>query len=88
MPLIANAAELRRRRELAGMTQDEFAKQAGYTATHVSQVEREVNNAGGRYLRAAARIFGCGIEDLTSGFRPRRRPKTAAPAAKAPGNAA
>lgn len=75
MPLRSNGVELRRRRELKGMTLTEFAKKAGYTLTHVSQVELGNSNAGPRYLREAAEILGCAIDDITDGSTP-TRPRT------------
>ena len=65
------------------MTQAEFARQAGYTMTHVSQVELGNSNAGPRYLRAAARIFKCEIDDITNGEVHRRRPRNKTPDATA-----
>ncbi|MFE9296558.1 helix-turn-helix domain-containing protein [Streptomyces niveus] len=62
--------ELRRRRELLGLTATEFAKRAGFTLTHVSQVELGNNNAGPRYLLAAAKILNCEIEEITDGSMP------------------
>lgn len=73
MPLLTNGVQLRERRELKGMTLAEFARQAGYSVNHVSQVELGKSNAGPRYLRTAAQIFDCQIEDITCGFVPRRR---------------
>jgi transcriptional regulator with XRE-family HTH domain len=66
--------ELRRRRELKGITATEFAKQAGYTLTHVSQVELGNSNAGPRYLRTAAEILGCEIDDITDNTLPTPTP--------------
>ncbi|HEY5832425.1 helix-turn-helix domain-containing protein [Streptomyces sp.] len=65
MPLQTNGRELRRRRELQGLTLTEFARRAGYTLTHVSQVELGHSNAGPRYLRTAAGILCCEIADIT-----------------------
>ncbi|MFI6337804.1 helix-turn-helix domain-containing protein [Streptomyces sp. NPDC050535] len=79
MPLLTNGAGLRERRELKGMTLAEFARKAGYSVNHVSQVELGRSNGGLRFLRTAADIFDCGIEDLTKGSVPRR---------KSPGSAA
>ncbi|MGW6309175.1 helix-turn-helix domain-containing protein [Streptomyces niveus] len=70
MPLKSNGVEIRRRRELTGMTLTEFAKKAGYTLTHVSQVELGNSNAGPRYLLAAAKILDCEIEEITDGAMP------------------
>lgn len=72
MPLVTNGAQLRERRELKGMTLAEFARQAGYSVNHVSQVELGRSNGGLRFLRTAAQIFDCEIQDLTSGSVPRR----------------
>lgn len=67
MPLRTNGAELRRRRELTGMTLTEFARLAGFSLNHASQIELGNHNAGPRFLRAAARILGCEISDITDG---------------------
>lgn len=72
MPLLTNGVKLRERRELKGMTLSEFARQAGYSVNHVSQVELGKSNGGLRFLRTAAQIFGCQIEDITRGSVPRR----------------
>lgn len=72
MPLLTNGAQLRERRELKGMTLSEFARQAGYSVNHVSQVELGRSNGGLRFLRTAAQIFDCEIQDLTNGHVPRR----------------
>lgn len=72
MPLLTNGAQLRERRELKGMTLAEFARQAGYSVNHVSQVELGRSNGGLRFLRTAAAIFECEIQDLTNGSIPRR----------------
>lgn len=64
MPLKSNGPELRRRRQLLAMTATEFARKADYTLAHVSQVELGKSNAGPHYLRKAATIFGCDVEDL------------------------
>lgn len=77
MPLRTDGVELRRRRELMGMTLTEFARTAGYTLNHVSLVELGKHNAGPRYLRAAAQILNCTISDITNGTTPLRRRKEA-----------
>lgn len=87
MPLKSDGGELRRRRELMGLTQVEFAERTGYTPNHVSQVELGNHNAGVRYLRAAAEIFDCTISDITDGEKP-RRPRKTQPASAAAGSAA
>lgn len=81
MPLRSNGVELRRLRELKGLTATEFAKQAGYTLTHVSLVELGKNNAGPRYLREASRILDCKISQITDGQMPSRRHRETPPVA-------
>jgi transcriptional regulator with XRE-family HTH domain len=80
MPLLTNGAELRERRELKGMTLAEFAREAGYSVNHVSQVELGKSNGGLRFLRTAAGIFDCEISDLTKGSAPRRSSSSGAAA--------
>lgn len=65
MPLKTKGHELRRRRQLQGMTLTEFAQKTGYTLSWASNVERGVVNAGPRYLRQAAEILDCEIADIT-----------------------
>ncbi|MCW5252247.1 helix-turn-helix domain-containing protein [Streptomyces sp. SHP 1-2] len=71
MPLRTNGAEIRRRRELAGMTGVEFAKTTGYDANYVSQIELGNLNGGPRFQRAAAKVLDCTIADITAGSVPR-----------------
>lgn len=80
MPLRTNGAELRRRREELGITLTDFAAQAGYSLNYASQVELGNCNAGPRFLKAAARLLGCEIKDISSGAiarQSRRRRATA-----------
>jgi transcriptional regulator with XRE-family HTH domain len=72
MPLSTDGAELRRRRELKGLTATEFAQKTGYGLNHVSQVELGYRNAGPRYLRKAAKLLGCKIADITHAAPPNR----------------
>lgn len=72
MPLRTNGVELRRRRELLGITVTEFAKVTGYGLNHVSQVELGNRNAGPQYLRKAADLLKCEIDDITDGELPRK----------------
>lgn len=67
MALRTNGAEIRRRRELTGMTIVEFATATGYNPNHVSQIELCNVNAGPRFHRAAASLLGCDIADITDG---------------------
>lgn len=73
MPLRTDGDELRRRRELLGITITEFADATGYTLNHVSQVELGNRNAGPQYLRKAADLLECEIGEITKGELPRRR---------------
>lgn len=73
MPLRTNGPRLRELRELKGLTATEFAERAGYTLTHVSQVENGRANGGPAFHRAAAAILDCTIDDITDGTVPRRR---------------
>ncbi|WP_432156307.1 helix-turn-helix domain-containing protein [Streptomyces sp. bgisy153] len=74
MPLLTDGAKLRERRELRGMTLAEFAREAGYSVNHVSQVELGKSNGGLRFLRTAAAIYECEIQELVMGSVPRRVP--------------
>ncbi|MFE5090645.1 helix-turn-helix domain-containing protein [Streptomyces sp. NPDC056638] len=67
MALRTDGAEIRRRRELTGMTLVEFAKATGYTLNYASQIELGNVNAGPRFHRAAASQLGCDIADITDG---------------------
>lgn len=88
MPLRTNGDALRERRLLKGMTIVEFARRAECSAHHVSQVELGKENAGPRFLRTAAALLDCEIDDITDGVIPRRNAKTAETTAKAPRGAA
>lgn len=72
MPLRTDGAALRERRTLKGLTIVEFAQLMGYSPHHVSQVELGHENAGPRYLRKAAVILDCTLDDITNGVVPRR----------------
>lgn len=72
MPLKSNGQQLRRRRELTGMTLTEFTRRTGYSKNHVSLVELGKHNAGPRYLRNAAELLGCEIAEITDGEFSRR----------------
>ncbi|WTC56888.1 helix-turn-helix transcriptional regulator [Streptomyces cellulosae] len=67
MPLRTNGAEIRRRRELAGMTQVEFAQAIGYTPPWLSNIENGHVNGGPVFHRKAASVLGCDIADITAG---------------------
>lgn len=73
MPLRTDGAALRERRTLKGLTIVEFAQLIGYSQHHVSQVELGHLNAGPKFLRKAAQILGCALDDVTNGVIPRKR---------------
>jgi transcriptional regulator with XRE-family HTH domain len=90
MPLRTDGAAIRDRREHKNLTLTRFAELTGYTLNHVSQIELGNSNGGPRYLREAARVLDCEIEDITNGTIPRarhRRRRTPA-GAQAPESAA
>ena len=64
MPVRSDGPRIRRRRKLAGLSVTEFAKRAGYSLNHCSQVELGNNNAGPTFLRKAAEILDCEVSDL------------------------
>lgn len=70
MPLRTNGPEIRRRRELTGMTQVEFAKATGYNPAYTSNIENGHVNGGPRFQRAAALVLGCEVADITAGALP------------------
>lgn len=80
MPLRTDGAALRERRTLKGLTIVEFAQLAKYSPHHVSQVELGRENGGPSFLRKAAEILECSLDDITNGVIPRRsaeKPRTA-----------
>lgn len=86
MPLRTDGAALRERRTLKGLTIVEFAQLMGYSTNWVNQVELGNENAGPQFLRKAARILGCALDDITNGVIPRknsRRPEGAPEPARA-----
>lgn len=64
MPVRSDGPEIRRRRKLEGLSLTEFAERMGYTIDHVSRVELGKANAGPRFLRKAAKLFGCKVSGL------------------------
>lgn len=70
MPLRTDGAEIRRRRELAGMTGVEFAAAIGYTTPWLSNIENGHVNGGPVFQRKAASVLGCDIADITIGSVP------------------
>lgn len=76
MPLRTDGAALRERRTLKGLTIVELAQLMGYSPNHVNQVELGNENAGPKFLRKAAEILECTIDDITNGVIPRKRSVT------------
>lgn len=70
------------------MTSTDFADAVGYTLNHVSQIELGNRNAGPKYLRKAADLFGCEISDITAGAMPRSGAATSKPTADEVGTVA
>ena len=65
MALRTDGAELRRRRELMGLSLTEFARLAGFSLNHASQIELGKSNGSPRYQRTAAALLNCTIADIT-----------------------
>ncbi|MFY1695302.1 MULTISPECIES: helix-turn-helix domain-containing protein [unclassified Solwaraspora] len=57
-------AELRRRRELAGLTQEQWGAALHWSAQHVSSIERGVRPIRLDYLAAIDRVFNCDYSTL------------------------
>lgn len=75
MALRTNGAEVRRRRELAGITLGEFAALAGYSLNHLSNIELGKANGSLAYQRKTASLLECEIADITSGTAERAKPR-------------
>ena len=69
MPLKTNGAKIRELRERQALTLTEFAEQVGYAMNSVYMIEVGRANGGPKFIRAAARVLGCEIEDITDGLR-------------------
>jgi transcriptional regulator with XRE-family HTH domain len=69
MPLKTNGAKIRELRERQALTLKEFAEQVGYAMNSVYMIEVGRANGGPKFIRAAARVLGCEIEDITDGLR-------------------
>lgn len=72
MPLKTNGAAIRERRERMALTLTEFARQAGYALNSVHMIEKNKANGGPKFIRKAAAILDCEIEDITDGMVERR----------------
>lgn len=69
MPLKTNGAKIRELRERQALTLKGFAEQVGYAMNSVYMIEVGRANGGPKFIRAAARVLGCEIEDITDGLR-------------------
>ena len=52
------------RRSRRGMTIDRLAELSGYSASHISRVERNEDSYSQEFLEAIARALDCGVRDL------------------------
>lgn len=65
MPLKTDGAKIRELRERRALTLTEFAAEAGYAMNSVHMIEVGKANGGPKFIRAAARVLGCDITDIT-----------------------
>lgn len=63
-PLKTDGAKIRELRERKALSLTEFAAMAGYALNSVHLIEVGKANGGPRFIRAAARILECEIEDI------------------------
>lgn len=68
MPLKTDGAKIRELRERRAITLTEFAAEAGYALNSVHMIEVGKANGGPKFIRAAARILGCEIADITHDY--------------------
>lgn len=69
MPLKTDGAKIRELRERKALTLTEFAELLGYAMNSVHMIEVGKANGGPKFIRAAARVLGCEIEDITLGLQ-------------------
>jgi transcriptional regulator with XRE-family HTH domain len=80
MPLKTDGAKIRELRERKALTLTEFAELLGYAMNSVHMIEVGKANGGPKFIRAAVRVLGCEIEDITAGLQgdsddsPERKP--------------
>lgn len=72
MPLQTDGAKIRELRERKAITLVEFAGLVGYAMNSVHLIEVGKANGGPKFVRAAAEVLGCEIEDITAGTVARR----------------
>lgn len=76
-PLRTDGAKIRALRERKALTLTEFAELAGYAMNSVHLIEVGKANGGPKFIRTAARILGCEIEDIA--HHPQNNPTSARP---------
>jgi len=72
MALKTNGSKIRELRERRAMTIVEFADRLGYAMNHVHLVEVGKANGGPKFIRKAAEVLGCEIEDIATHVPERR----------------
>lgn len=77
MPLKTDGAQIRKLREQQAMTIVEFAEKVDYAPNSVHLIEKNKVNGGPKFIRAAVKILGCEIADITAGHIARKTPCTA-----------
>lgn len=57
--------DIRERRKVAGIRQEEMAKHLGISVAQYSRMERNVERIRGEHLRKIAEVLGCTTDDIT-----------------------
>lgn len=70
MPLKTDGAKIRWLHERKALTLTEFAHLLGYAVNSVHLIEVGKSNGGPKFIRAAAHVLGCRIEDITMPLEP------------------
>lgn len=65
MSLKTDGAKIRKLRERKALTLTEFAGLVGYALNSVHLIEVGKSNGGPKFIRAAARVLDCEIEEIT-----------------------
>lgn len=66
MPLKTDGSKIRELRERRAMTLVEFAGLIGYAMNSVWAIESGSVNGGPKFIRKAAEVLGCEIEDIAT----------------------
>jgi transcriptional regulator with XRE-family HTH domain len=72
MPLKTDGSKIRELRERRAMTLVEFASLVGYAMNSVWAIEVGKANGGPKFIRNAAEVLGCEIEDISTHVPERR----------------